>query len=121
MSRTSNLLRLLSDPSNRAARRSVGRANAVAALMLECPRAAGQLVRAMWDSDAIVRIRAADALEKASLQNPTLLARYKSALLGLLSETPQQELRWHLALMVSRLPLTRARSRELLKRLGARP
>jgi hypothetical protein len=102
------LLRLLKDAPGRADRRSIGRSNAVASLVLKHPGSAGQLVRAMWDSDAVVRMRAADALEKASLQNPKLIARYKSELLGLLSETPQQELRWHLALMLPRLPLTPA-------------
>jgi len=89
-------------------RRSIGRSNAAAALALRHPEAAGQLVRAMWDADAVVSMRAADALEKASVQNPKLIARYKQELLGLLGETPQQELRWHLSLMVPRLPLTRA-------------
>jgi len=108
MAQTPNLLRLLNDPPRRADRRSIGAANAVAALVLKHPRLAGQLVRAMWDADAVVRMRAADALEKASLQEPKLIARYKSEILGLLAEATQQELRWHLALMLPRLPLTPA-------------
>ncbi len=108
MSRKLDLLRYLKGPKGRADRRSIGQANAVAALVLQHPQSAGQLVRALWDADGVVRMRAADALEKASLQNPKLLARYKSELLGLLAEATQQELRWHLALMVSRLPLTSA-------------
>jgi HEAT repeat protein len=106
MARTPNLLPLLRDPKNRPDRRSIGNSNAAAALVLKHPAAAGQLVRALWDADYVVRMRAADALEKASLQEPKLLSRFKSELLGLLSEATQQELRWHLALMVSRLPLT---------------
>lgn len=108
MPRTPSLLPLLKDPPRRADRRSIGRSNAVSALLLKHPGAAGQLVRAMWDSDAVVRMRAADALEKASILKPAIISRFKSELLGLLSETPQQELRWHLALMVPRLPLTPA-------------
>jgi HEAT repeat protein len=92
-------------------RRSIGRSNAVAAFVLKHPRAAGQLVRALWHSNAVIRMRAADALEKVSAQNPQLIARYKQELLGLLGETTQQELRWHLALMLPRLPLTPAERR----------
>jgi HEAT repeat protein len=108
MTRQPNLVRLLADPPDRPDRRSIGRSNAVAAHVLRHPGAVGQLIRALWNSDYVIRMRAADALEKASLQNPKLLARYKSELLGLLAEANQQELRWHLALMLPRLPLTPA-------------
>jgi hypothetical protein len=103
-----DLLQLLKGPKYQGDRRSIGRSNAAAALVLEHPGAARQLVRALWDADYVVRMRAADALEKASLQKPKLLNRFKAELLGLLSEATQQELRWHLALMVPRLPLTPA-------------
>jgi hypothetical protein len=53
-------------------------------------------------------MRAADAAEKISLKKPQLLAPFKAELLGLAEETAQAELRWHLALMVPRLPLSRA-------------
>jgi len=110
MPRTPNLLRLLADPPGRADRRSIGRSNAVAALVLKHPHSrnfgTAQLVRALWHSDPVVRMRAADALEKASTSKPAIISRFKSELLGLLSETSQQELRWHLALMLPRLPLT---------------
>jgi hypothetical protein len=46
MTRTPNLLRLLTGPQSRAGRRSIGQANAAAALVLKHPRSAGQLVRA---------------------------------------------------------------------------
>jgi len=51
-------------------------------------------------------MRAADAAEKVSAQKPRLLDRHKSELLGLLAETEQIELRWHLAAMIPRLRLT---------------
>lgn len=52
-------------------------------------------------------MRAADAAEKVSSQNPELLRPFKAQLLRLLEEVTQQELRWHLAQMVPRLPLNR--------------
>jgi len=51
-------------------------------------------------------MRAADAAEKASRATPQLLQPHKNELLGLLEEAVQQELRWHLALMVPRLSLS---------------
>jgi len=50
-------------------------------------------------------MRAADAAEKATRINRELLQPYRNALLGLMAETTQKELRWHLAVMVPRLPL----------------
>lgn len=56
-------------------------------------------------------MKAADAAEKVSAVQPELLKPYKTELLGLLAETEQIELRWHLAQMIPRLPLTRDQRR----------
>jgi len=50
-------------------------------------------------------MRAADAVEKVTRQRRDLLRRYKKELLGLMKETNQPELRWHLAAMIPRIPL----------------
>jgi hypothetical protein len=50
-------------------------------------------------------MRAADAAEKVTRKHRELLQPYKKELLGLMSEAQEQELRWHLAVMVPRLPL----------------
>jgi hypothetical protein len=63
-------------------------------------------------------MRAADAAEKITAQRPELLHPFKAELLGLASEASQQEMRWHLALIIPRLILTgaeRERSVALLK------
>jgi hypothetical protein len=88
-------------------RRSIGRANEVAVLVLREPRRFPELIGYLWSENAIVRMRAADAAEKISVQKPGLLAPFKAELLGLLLEAEQQELRWHLALMIPRLTLTK--------------
>ena len=93
-------------------RRSIGAANAVADAVGGSPTAFRELIEAMWHSDEVIRMRAADAAEKASREHPGLLAPHKAELLGLLAETEQQELRWHLAPMVSRLDLNRAERRK---------
>ncbi|MGA2965117.1 MAG: hypothetical protein ABSD64_02825 [Terriglobales bacterium] len=51
-------------------------------------------------------MRAADAAEKVTRKNRHLLLPYKKDLLGLMNEAEPQELRWHLAAMVPRLPLS---------------
>jgi hypothetical protein len=89
-------------------RRSLGQANHVAALVLGQPKRFTELVECLWCDDPVVRMRAADAVEKISAQRAELLRPFKAELLGLAGETSQQELRWHLALMIPRLPLTRA-------------
>jgi len=87
-------------------RRSIGRSNEVAELVLKQPRLFGELIQGLCATDPLVRMRAADAAEKVSRQQPDLLRPFKRELMHLLQETSEQELRWHLAQMVPRLPLT---------------
>jgi len=89
-------------------RRSLGQANRVVTLVLNQRRLFPELIEYLWSDDGLVRMRAADAAEKISARRPKLLRPYKAELLGLAAETSQQELRWHLALMIPRLPLNRA-------------
>ena len=51
-------------------------------------------------------MRAADAMEKISLDNPQSLQPFKTELIRLAQQTQQQELRWHTAQMIPRLKLT---------------
>ena len=87
-------------------RRSIGKADQVAKLVLSEPKKFGELLECLWDEDPIVRMRAVDAAEKVTVTRPELLNPHKLELLGLLAEAEQIELRWHLALMVPRLALT---------------
>ena len=92
-------------------RRSIGLSNHVASEVLRNPELLAVLIEGMLSPDPIVRMRAADAAEKASAKLPHLLAPHKRTLLRDVSKIPQQEVRWHLALMLPRLPLT-ARERK---------
>ena len=92
-------------------RRSIGRANEVAEIVHKRPKRFRELVACLWNEDPIVRMRAADAAEKASALRPALLAPFKAEMLGLLAETTQQEIRWHLAQMIPRLKLDDAERR----------
>lgn len=95
-------------------RRSLGRAKELHQLMQERMDLFPQLLRCMWDSDPLIAMRAADAVEKITLSSPKLLQPFKNELLGLAAEAEQPELRWHLALMVPRLKLTPAEQRRAI-------
>jgi hypothetical protein len=87
-------------------RRSIGHSNAIAALIAQRSERFRELIACLWSDDPLVRMRAADAAEKVSARRPELLKPFKRELLGLAVETDQQELRWHLAQMIPRMPLT---------------
>jgi len=84
----------------------VGRTKEVAALILAKPRKVGQLIECLWDEDAGVANRAADALERATYHRPALAAAWTESLIGLMAEAEQNKLRWNLALLVPRLKLS---------------
>ncbi|MGB0064351.1 MAG: hypothetical protein WBP85_07880 [Terracidiphilus sp.] len=85
-----------------------GRAFDAAVLVLEDPRLVGQLVACLWDEDDVIAGRASNALETVVAESPRIVARYKEALLGLLAEAGPIKLRWHLALTVTGMKLSRS-------------
>lgn len=87
-------------------RRSVGNVSAVIATVAKNPDLFSDLVNGLFDSDPVVRMRAADAMEKISGDEPRSLQPFKARLVDLAQQTRQQELRWHLAQMIPRLELT---------------
>ena len=99
-----NVLRLLEGGD----RRTIGRADQVAAIVAKSLRLFPKLIAGLWSADPLIRMRAADAAEKVTRKHPELLTPFKKELLGLMTEATEQELRWHLAAMVPRLPLNAA-------------
>jgi len=110
------LAKTLLDKLTGGDRRSIGRAEEVVERVLKQPALFGQLMTGLRDLDPLVRMRAADVAEKASLKQPELLRPFRAELLRLLDEATQQELRWHMAQMVPRLPLS---SKERLRAASA--
>ncbi len=90
-----------------------GRAFDAAMLVLEEPRLARQLIECLWDQDEAVAGRAADALETVVGECPDVSHSWKQALVGLLVESRAIKVRWHLALIVTKLRLTRPECRRL--------
>jgi len=93
--------------------------------LIQAQRAlAAYLVELLFDRDLGISQRAADVLERVSHKpSPALyrvLARSKDALVGLLSEAQPKKLRWNLALILGRLPLTVPDCRRCADILSAR-
>jgi hypothetical protein len=98
-------------------RRSIGRAAAAAAHAEKQPELLLVLIEGMGCADPLIRMRCADAAEKATREHPERLQPHKAALLGRPAEIDQQELHWHLAQMWPRLRLTPAEQRFVWSRL----
>jgi HEAT repeat protein len=89
-------------------RRSIGRANEVVEDVLCDPGLFAALFKGLDSDDPVIRMRAADAVEKVTAQRPEILAPYKTELIARVAEIDQQEVRWHVAQMLPRLELSTA-------------
>lgn len=97
-------------------RRSIGRSDQVAAFVLNYQSALPELIAALADERAVVRMRAADALEKVSAKEAGWLAPFAAEILQA-TESEDQELRWHAAQILPRLSLDRTQRSEAEERL----
>jgi HEAT repeat protein len=73
---------------------------------LKTPALFADLIGGLYDTDPVIRMRAADAIEKSTRQSPELLQRWKFALLAQASRLHDKEMRWHIAQLIPRLKLT---------------
>jgi len=89
-------------------RRSIGKSEEVVSEVLADARLFGALFDCMLADDPLVRMRAADAVEKITLLRPDFLKPFKSKLITRVAKIDQQEVRWHVAQLVSRLELSRS-------------
>ncbi len=86
-------------------RTSLGRTSEVVTEVLAKPSKFAALFEGISSDDPVVRMRAADAVEKITARHPDLLAPYKRKILILAARELQIEVRWHLALLLPRLAL----------------
>lgn len=89
-------------------RRSVGTSNRAVLAVLEEPDLIRVLFQGFETSDPVLRMRCADAIEKITARRPELLRPFKEQILHHLSQIDQPEVRWHVAPMLARLPLSEA-------------
>ena len=88
-------------------RRSIGQANIVAAQVTAEPNRFDELWTCLTDLNGLVRMRAADALEKCSRTRPEAFHPHKAALLANKLDDGSAEVRWHLIAITSRIELDR--------------
>ena len=95
-------------------RRSIGAATAIAEEVKAEPQRFPLIWHLLRHQEALVRMRAADALEKASRQMPERLQPFKAELLSRRLEDGTPEVRWHLLAMSARLVLDRHEAKTLI-------
>lgn len=96
-------------------RRAIGKAEEVVALVLARPELFDTVFNGMCHDDELMRMRCADVVEKVTTQKPEWLAPYKAQLFKQVARIEQQEVRWHVAQMFSRLALNKRERRLVLR------
>ena len=86
--------------------RSIGHSDEAVELVFANPELFGELVAGLLDGDRLVRMRSADAVEKATREHPAWLTPWKRYLLHDVAAHQEKELRWHVAQLLPRLKLT---------------
>jgi hypothetical protein len=85
-------------------RRTINKANTVADLV-EDQASFDELFALLFHHERNLVMRAADAVEKVTRKHKEFLVRHKDQILSLLRSAIHIELKWHIAQLVSRLPL----------------
>ena len=99
-------------------RRSIGCANEIVAIVLSNPLLFDTVFNGMRSEDPVLRMRCADVVEKITAIHPEYLAPYKQCLIDEIAQIDQQEVRWHVAQMFSRLELSKNEQQKVLKILS---
>jgi hypothetical protein len=85
---------------------SLGEVNLVIAAVLDDRSRLDELYGCLFDTDAWVRMRAADAVEKVCRQHPDWLLPYVARFPDELASSTQPSIRWHLAQIYRQVELT---------------
>ncbi len=86
--------------------RSIAKVNELVA-MIRTQTDFDALMVYLFSEDRLLVMRAADAVEKITVRHPEFLKAHKQQLLKLCRQAEHIELKWHLALLLPRLPLTK--------------
>jgi hypothetical protein len=85
--------------------RSIARTNEVVRAVVN-QESFDELFNLLLHHERLLVMRAADGIEKVTIHHPEFLAPHKKQLLSLLHSSIHKELKWHMALLVSRVSLT---------------
>ena len=88
-------------------RRSIGEVDKVIKKVGKNQKSFDDVFEGVFSDDEILRMRACDAIENISRENPHLLQSNKRKLMKNITTSDQQEFRWHVSLMLSYLKLTK--------------
>ncbi len=66
-----------------------------------------ELFQYLFSENRLIVMRAADAIEKITINNSVFLDNHKDELIKFLEDAQDKEFKWHLALLVSRINLNR--------------
>jgi hypothetical protein len=94
---------------------SLGRVNEVIELVLHEESRLGELYNCLFDEDAWVRMRAADAFEKVCREHPDWLLPYIDRFPDELATSSQPSIQWHLAQIYGEVDLTDEQKRFALQ------
>lgn len=86
--------------------RSIAKVNELVA-MIRTQTDFDALMVYLFSEDRLLVMRAADAVEKITVRHPEFLKAHKQQLLKLCRQAEHIELKWHLALLLPRLPITK--------------
>jgi hypothetical protein len=84
--------------------RSIGKSNAVVT-KIQNQNDFDDLFKYLFHIERIIVSRTADAIEKITINNPKYLNKHKNKIIELCNIAKDKELKWHLALLIPRLPL----------------
>lgn len=101
--------------------RSLGRTEELVELVLSDRRRLPEFFELLFSNDEIVRMRAADGLEKVCRRQPGWFTPHTERLLAEVSRINQHSVQWHLAQMLGEIPLNPAQQKRavrLLKKLA---
>ena len=87
-------------------RRSIGKSEEAVKDIAKTPALFADLFAGLFDVNPVIRMRAADAVEKSTRNSPELLRPWKRAVLEQISLLQEKEVRWHIAQVIPRLSLT---------------
>lgn len=88
--------------------RSLGRVDEVITTVLDDPGSCRELVDCLYGEDEIVRMRAADGLEKVAATQPGIVEPFLPELLGPVARIDQPSVKWHLAQIFAEVELGEA-------------
>ena len=95
-------------------RRSIGRSNEVVTDVIANPMFFEAVFSGLQSDNAVLRARAADAVEKITVRHPEYLRPYKAKLIGRLARLDQKEVRWHVAQMLPRIQWNQSERQQVL-------